>query len=642
MNGGSATGRITLGGGNDTVTVNGGTMTLTNGTSAFGGGTDSLTVNNNGTLVVGDATNGSKGVTVTGLNSFTLNAGSSLRLYLTRTNNNFDIALTLPSAITINGTTSSDAPIIAIYLPSGITLGDESAFTLIDGTDLSLASTLTFAELAARVRIYTHNGSRYSGTVTLSEGSADNLQIAWQNLTRQIITSSMNCITNDSGATVTCSGGDTTHDEFLYGMDATDIFRSVNALQSGTRNGDFSLTLLNLAGTVNTNGTDHAIMIDGSKTGSRVTGSITVNLNVTGTKQDVSVRGANKAALYVKSAVGVTITNGGNLLFAGTPYNNGIRGIEAISASTGNVSIRNSATIGFATNCTTNCGTSHRGIFVNHGGSGTVSISNSGNINVGSGAAIALTGGSSTTAATINLTSGTVTASEIINSDFSGNITMTVSGGSALGRITLGGGSDTVTIGQSATLTTSSGAMNFGGGTDAFDLAGTWVRGGSSGSSHDVTVTALETFHYRATSTLRLYVKKGEGASCAANAYCFVDMSGGRHILYGTSSAAPSFDLVFAASDTTAAATIDLYRFPVLGSNGLSFSGITERQVRGFVTRDSSISSNVAISGRIYAFQWNHTSGGAVLQLQWESHTHRHQHPMLRRAQLHHHQRIAL
>ena len=64
----------------DTVNVNnGGTLVLANGASVFGGGTDTLTVNSGGALHLGDATNGSDGVTMTGLDTFTINAGATLR-----------------------------------------------------------------------------------------------------------------------------------------------------------------------------------------------------------------------------------------------------------------------------------------------------------------------------------------------------------------------------------------------------------------------------------------------------------------------------------------------------------------------------------------------------------------------------------
>ena len=213
-----------------------------------------------------------------------------------------------------------------------------------------------------------------------------------------------------------------------------------------------------------------------------------------------------------------------------------LRGIEAISAGTGSMSVTNSATIGFATNCTTNCGSNHRGILVNHAGSGTVSISNSGTINLtGSGTAAhggveagtatapslsehgnnqcgrcgdPLTGGESADTATIGLTSGTVTASEIINSSFAGNITMTMNGGSVHGRITLGGGNDTVTV-NGGTLTLANGTSAFGGGTDSMTLSGgTLIMGNATNGSKGVTVTGLETFTVNANTTMGLYLSR--------------------------------------------------------------------------------------------------------------------------------------
>ena len=345
----------------------------------------------------------------------------------------------------------------------------------------------------------------YRGRFVLRE-DGENLQVSWTGLFASVPASTLDC--SYSAPTLTCTGGSAS--ELSGGLTMDRMFADVSELAAeGLRSGNLTVTLHSFTSAVNTSGTGHGITLDGTVAGSQVTGSLTVNHQTTGTRRDVSVRGASKAALYVKSAADVSVTNGGNLVFAGTPYNNGLRGIEAISAGTGSMTITNSATIGFATNCTTNCGSNHRGILVNHGGSGTVSISNSGDINVGSGAAIALTGGTSSTAATINLTSGTVTANEFINSDFAGNVTMTMNGGSATGRITLAGGNDTVTV-SGGTMTLTNGTSAFGGGTDSVTVNnnGTLIVGDATDGSKGVTVTGLETFTVNANTTMGLYLSR--------------------------------------------------------------------------------------------------------------------------------------
>ena len=500
------TGGITGGSGNETVTVaSGGTWNI-NYNSSFGGGTDSIT--NRGIMAIGSSTQVSRYISITGLETFTLAANSTLRLYLDSLFGKVDISGT----VTFNGSNDRNAPIMELFLPAGYDSGSRSAFTLIDASAIVLQSTLTFSELARRLIVRSRDGTLYDGDFTLSRATGGQLQLAWGT-----IGEALNC--RLVGSAITCSGGSASSFEFVGGFDLDDIFRKISSLSSGVFTGDLTVNLgsatASLAATVNTAGTGHGIELDGTVTDSRVTGSVTVNnQTASATKRDIQVRGANKAALYVRSSAGVTINNAASLVFkprSGNTHGSGLRGIEAISAGTGSMTITNNTgtTIGFSSNCSSNCGTGHRGIFVNHSGSGTVSISNSGNINVGSGAAVALTGGSSTTAATINLTSGTVTASEIINSSFAGNITMTMSGGSASGRITLGGGNDTVTV-NGGTLTLANGISAFGGGTDSLTVNnnGTLIMGNATNGSKGVTVTGLETFTVHANTTMGLYLSR--------------------------------------------------------------------------------------------------------------------------------------
>ena len=312
------TGGITGGSGNETVTVaSGGTWNI-NYNSSFGGGTDSIT--HRGIMAIGSSTQVSRYIGITGLETFTLAANSTLCLYLDSLFGKVDISGT----VTFNGSSDRNAPILELFLPAGYTSGSRSAFTLIDASAIVLQSTLTFSELARRLIVRSHDGTVYDGDFTLSRATGGQLQLAWGT-----IGEALNC--RLVGSAITCSGGSASSFEFVGGFDLDDIFRKISSLSSGVFTGDltvnFGSATESLAATVNTSGTGHGIELDGTVTDSRVTGSMTVNnQTASATKRDIQVRGANKAALYVKSAAGVTITNGGNLVFAGTPYNNGIAG----------------------------------------------------------------------------------------------------------------------------------------------------------------------------------------------------------------------------------------------------------------------------------------------------------------------------
>ena len=595
-------GGVRSGSGNDAVSVAAnGTWRWDSLISDFGSGTDSVT--NRGTVHFGMRTRPAGNLIIRGLESFTAESGSIVRFYLGRDFN----ALKLSSAVRFNGT-GSNAPVIEIHLPASYDLSDRTAFDLIDTGSGSL-TIANLADLDARVRVL-RGAVTYRGRFVLRE-DGENLQVSWTGLFASVAASTLDC--SYSAPTLTCTGGSAS--ELSGGLTMDRMFADVSELAAeGLRSGNLTVTLHSFTSAVNTSGTGHGITLDGTVAGSQVTGSLTVNHQTTGTRRDVSVRGANKAALYVKSAAGVTITNGGNLVFAGTPsHSNGLRGIEAISAGTGSMSITNSATIGFATNCTTNCGTSHWGIFVNHAGSGTVSITNSGTINLTgsgtashgiqvsagtateaitisntgtinvSGAAVSLTGGEAADTATINFTSGTVTANEIINSDFAGNITTTISGGSAMGRIMLGGGNDTVTV-SGGTMTLTNGTSAFGGGTDSLTVnsGGTLIMGNSTNGSDGVTISGLENFNLNANSRLRLYMDSNFNALTIA----------GTVTLAGSAATAPIIELHLPSGYVVA----DKNAFAIIDSTTLTLSGITlahlqERVViqKGIVTYEGTI-----------------------------------------------------
>ena len=231
MNGGSASGRITLGSGDDTVTVSGGTMTLTNGTSAFGGGTDSVTVNNNGTLIMGNSTNGSKGVTVTGLETFTVNANTTMGLYLSRTGSVFDTAMTLSGRVNVNAAVGQDPTALHVYLPSGYSISDQNYFTLLSATALVPNSVFDLADLASQVRIFAADGTEYVGFVELGVTSTNAIPTAltmrWSNMAVVNNTAStMSCAL--ASTTLTCTGGNAS--ELNSGINARRLFQDMAPL----------------------------------------------------------------------------------------------------------------------------------------------------------------------------------------------------------------------------------------------------------------------------------------------------------------------------------------------------------------------------------------------------------------------------
>ena len=310
------TGGIMGGTGNESVSVFANGSWTINYSSSFGGGTDSIT--NRGIMAIGSSTQVSRYIGITGLETFTLAANSTLRLYLDSLFGKVDISGT----VTFNGSNDRDAPILELFLPAGYTSGSRSAFTLIDASAIVLQSTLTFSELARRLVVRSHDGTVYDGDFTLSRATGGQLQLAWGT-----IGEALNCRLVSTA--ITCSGGSASSFEFVGGFDLDDIFRKISSLSSGVFTGDltvnFGSATASLAATVNTAGTGHGIELDGTVTDSRVTGSMTVNnQTASATKRDIQVRGTNKAALYVKSSVGVTITNGGIIwclsLFLATPY----------------------------------------------------------------------------------------------------------------------------------------------------------------------------------------------------------------------------------------------------------------------------------------------------------------------------------
>ena len=382
VGGGTATGRFSLTNEDDTVNVNnGGTLVLANGASVFGGGTDTLTVNSGGALHLGDATNGSDGVTMTGLDTFTINAGATLRFYENDGSslNEFgtNTAFTLGNAI------------IELYLPAGFSLADRAASTIIDvGTGTLTVSDATLTALASNLRII-RGGERYAATVTFTKSNnGKELQLAWTNL--GVAPSSLSC--SLSATTLSCLGGNATDYEFVNGMAMAAFFAKATGITGGSVSGNLTLSVNNLAATVNTSGTDHGFIADGTAASSDVGGTLTVNLQGSSqTIRDIQVRASDKASVFVKHDKDVTMRNAGQLVFSktGSSFNNSLIGAQV--RGTQDVTITNTGRIGFAATDTTrqaSRGSNHVGILGHFGGaefaSGAsahnLSITNSGDI----------------------------------------------------------------------------------------------------------------------------------------------------------------------------------------------------------------------------------------------------------------------
>ena len=530
--GGTASGGLFFSSGDDDVNVNGGILVLD--TSNFSTGDDTLNVNAGGTLHLGERSFGSDAVTIRLLEEFDINAGATLRMFVDSVTSPGVFALPEGS---MSFASSGAAITLEIVLPSGYTLEDRAAFDLISIT--GTGETLTFTASQINVRLYT---AGTNNSVTALEGfeaaltkSGQKMQVGWQ----VFRASSMNCSYTTSTTTVDCSGGVASNAEFTGGIKLSSIFISLQALSafsSGTHAGNLTLNLGNLAATVNTAGTGHGIEIDGTVSRSRVTGSLTVNNQTnSSTLRDVQVRGADKAALYVKSAASVTVTNAASLVLVSG--GNTRRGIRA-EASSGTASVTNSGAIGLS--CTSNCGTGHSAIYSRvASGTGANTVTNSGTLNMKTTAgtssrgvifdggtptfintgnitadthAVLLTSGVNG-AATINFNGGTVTVDSMLVFSSSPNqsVTVNVGGGTATGRFSLTNEDDTVNVNNGGTLVLANGASVFGGGTDTLTVnsGGALHLGDATNGSVGVTMTGLDTFTINAGATLRFYENDG-------------------------------------------------------------------------------------------------------------------------------------
>ena len=588
----------------DTVNVTGGILVLPSvtadggagGVSDFGRGTDTLSVGRGGTLVLGSPyvagsssdpnetsiPTGSSSIQFSGLENFNLNAGATLRLYLDDSvSSNSVNAARINSTVSINSSANID-----INLPSGYTIGDKTAFTLIDATALDVGS---LRILSNRVRIFDSGGVLYQGTITLSQ-SGEDLQIAWSDLTQFAGASSMNCSYTSIARSIQCSGGDASDTEFSHGMNLTRIFNDVSFGRGGLYNngqysGNLTINLSGLTTTVNTAGLGHGIAIEAvtvvpdDPTDSNTTftttryiaGDLTVNNQVTGTRGEVQVRGGTNAALYVAAAANVTVNNAADLRFKTKDtgfYDDSLTGlsVSSLENTTGSITVVNSGDIGFASSCVPQCGEGHIGIAIGHSATGDVSVTNVGNISMGSGgverlsinipgqapvtseivtantailltvpygnnvtvtntgnitggeysSAVGIIAGAGAQNRVINFNGGEVKTDEIVNGELAlgGTTTVNVNAGTEVeGRFNFGGtiaaGAETVNVNNGGALVITNGESKFGAGTDAIVVnegGHLNISNDATGGSDGVTISGLETFTLNAKSTLSVYL----------------------------------------------------------------------------------------------------------------------------------------
>ena len=525
VSGGTVTGRFRSYGDDDLIRVNnGGTYVMSNGTSDFGAGSnDRIIVDSGGSLRLGDSTNGSDGVDINGVETFTVNSGATLRIFMDSTfSGSAANKFTFDSGdFVFNG---SGTVTLEIVLPSGYTLATRDAFDLIDvdGSNNTLDFSGGFSVSDFNVRLIRGGVNLGSYIATVSEASGEILQVQWRLLTANSLT----CSPSNSNSTISCSSGAAT--ELADGLTAAEIFSYAGSAVTRIA-GAGVINLNNLGVDVNTNANSntHGIEIDGTAGDpDLIGGNITVNHQTNSvTRRSVFVRGSSKAALYVKSAASLTVMSAAPLSFSeksGGGYNIGLRGIEAIAAS-GTATVTNSGNIGFIASCSAgnnnNCGATHIGIYSElTSGAGTNTVTNSGTINMrpeananlanvgiqmvggtqtvtntgnitmdGSGAAVSL--GTLAGAATVNFNGGTVTTGgNLVTSDTTTNaVTVNVNRGTATGTINLSNGADRVNV-SGGTLT---GTVTLGGGNDGVTVSGGTLSGtlDLGGGNDSVTVS---------------------------------------------------------------------------------------------------------------------------------------------------------
>ena len=209
-----------------------------------------------------------KGVTVTGLETFTVNANTTMGLYLSRTASVFDTAMTLSGRVNVNAAVGQDPTALHVYLPSGYSISDQNYFTLLSATALVPNSVFDLADLASQVRLFSSDGStEYVGFIELGVTTTNSiptaLTMSWSNMAVVNNTAStMSCAL--ASTTLTCTGGNAS--ELNSGINARRLFQDITSLQDGVHTGNLTVTINNVTDTtINSDGTGHGVHIDGAR-----------------------------------------------------------------------------------------------------------------------------------------------------------------------------------------------------------------------------------------------------------------------------------------------------------------------------------------------------------------------------------------
>ena len=489
--GATVAGKVSLGGGNDTLAFSGGSFAAV--TEMDGGvGTDRLVFKNvsgllSGTLANWESIRIDSGATIsfgTGThslpaNSLNLQSGGTLNIGGDSDTNE---ELTVPGTFFGNGTVTLDA---------NFSLASAGADELkIGGTIVANTTTvnlrrigsgdITAANSVARINgvisftrtnaIVTGSAFRL-GTITgIGAASAVTYELRFDETNKRfdLVRVSRNAcaaVSGTSGA-FTCSGANQIGAaQSLSASGATALSVTLNSETPVDTTGTaFALTQTGGAGGISLTQSGSGERIRGAQSGIAATnsggGAISINVNGTVT----GVAGDGISATSDASGSGITIT--------AASVSGANSGIKVMATGTGSVSVSASGSV---------AGGTGDGIFVDHDGTGATSVAVSSSVSGGSGNGVAAirTDVSSERAATVSLNSGASVGAAGRNAiiDTAGNAAVTVnSGATVAGKVNLGAGNDTLTFAGGTFSNVAE--MQGGAGTDTLRFSG------GSGSLH--------------------------------------------------------------------------------------------------------------------------------------------------------------
>ena len=489
--GATVAGKVSLGGGNDTLAFSGGSFAAV--TEMDGGvGTDRLVFKNvsgllSGTLANWESIRIDSGATIsfgTGThslpaNSLNLQSGGTLNIGGDSDTNE---ELTVPGTFFGNGTVTLDA---------NFSLASAGADELkIGGTIVANTTTvnlrrigsgdITAANSVARINgvisftrtnaIVTGSAFRL-GTITgIGAASAVTYELRFDETNKRfdLVRVSRNAcaaVSGTSGA-FTCSGANQIGAaQSLSASGATALSVTLNSETPVDTTGTaFALTQTGGAGGISLTQSGSGERIRGAQSGIAATnsggGAISINVNGTVT----GVAGDGISATSDASGSGITIT--------AASVSGANSGIKVMATGTGSVSVSASGSV---------AGGTGDGIFVDHDGTGATSVAVSSSVSGGSGNGVAAirTDVSSGRAATVSLNSGASVGAAGRNAiiDTAGNAAVTVnSGATVAGKVNLGAGNDTLTFAGGTFSNVAE--MQGGAGTDTLRFSG------GSGSLH--------------------------------------------------------------------------------------------------------------------------------------------------------------